>query len=354
MNTRVDYIIVGQGLAGSAFALECMKRGKRVMVFDSPDHNRSSAIAAGICNPITGKGLSKTFLADKIFPFIRSWYGDAEKLLGESFFTPKPVYRPFLSLTEQQQWLTTSSSDELKNFVDRVWTSAYKNEELINPFGGLELKQSGVLASSRWLQAVRTYLLEKNMFAQGLVNEEEIQVDTEITYQDIEAKHLVFCNGLAARKSRWFNWLPIRPLKGETLSVRMNFPQEKIISRGVYVVSSGQSDVFTVGSTYEHEPFDLGTTPDALADLNERLRKLMRVPYEVIHQDWGIRPTVSDRRPLLGSHPEAQNVIIFNGMGTKGVSLTPYFASTLVDWLEKGFPLPEEVNISRFKTLYSD
>ena len=136
--------------------------------------------------------------------------------------------------------------------------------------------------------------------------------------------------------------------------MQMNFPRDMIVNRGFYLVPTSTLGTFVAGSTYEHAPFSEGPSDKGLRHITGRLEEWFNEPFEVIHQDWGIRPTVSDRRPLLGSHPEAQNVVIFSGLGTKGVSLAPYFASSLVDWIEGKSVLPEVVNISRFMSLYSN
>ena len=62
----------------------------------------------------------------------------------------------------------------------------------------------------------------------------------------------------------------------------------------------------------------------------------------------GVRPTVSDRRPLIGLHPENKQLAVFNGMGTKGVMIAPYFADQLVNLLLNNKSLSEEVDITRF------
>ena len=83
------------------------------------------------------------------------------------------------------------------------------------------------------------------------------------------------------------------------------------------------------------------------------MTELIGKPFRIIHQEWGIRPTSPDRRPMLGAHPGNKNIIAFNGLGTKGVSLSPYFAHHLALWLEETGDLSTEVNIYRFKALYS-
>jgi glycine oxidase len=80
---------------------------------------------------------------------------------------------------------------------------------------------------------------------------------------------------------------------------------------------------------------------------------LLKVPYKIISQDWGFRPTTPDRRPILGCLHGSENVVIFNGLGTKGVSLAPYFSGQLMDWLLGETEIQSEVNINRFKSLFS-
>ena len=58
MTRKLDYIIVGQGLVGSAVALQLLRRNKKILVIDRPLANSSSRIAVGLFNPITGRANS--------------------------------------------------------------------------------------------------------------------------------------------------------------------------------------------------------------------------------------------------------------------------------------------------------
>src|SRR6478736_7266149 len=102
---KIDYIIIGQGLAGSCLALQLINRGKSVFVFDEPEKNRASLIAAGLFNPVTGKLMAKTWKADRLFSYLHSFYSEAEKLLNCRFYYPFPLYRPFISVEEQNEWM---------------------------------------------------------------------------------------------------------------------------------------------------------------------------------------------------------------------------------------------------------
>ncbi len=353
MNQKVDYFIVGLGLAGSTLAWELVRRGKTVMVFDTPADNQASAIAAGLFNPITGKLMAKTWKADILFPFFENFYSSAEKILKRNFFHLLPMYRPFISTAERKLWKQKSETEELKDFVREFHDVSFFEHQVNNPFGGIEIAHSGYLQVELWITAVRDFLRSQNSYQECFLNEQDLYFDGTVRYNEMTADRVIFCNGLGSLKSKWFEKLPLIPLKGEVLTVKINDVLDRIYNRGVFIVPSGEANVYRAGSTYEHTPFIEGTTLEARNSIESKLAELLVSPFEIVHQEWGIRPTTPDRRPMLGAHPDNKNVVIFNGLGTKGVSLAPYFAHHLADWLEGIVDLSAEVNIYRFKALYS-
>ncbi len=77
------------------------------------------------------------------------------------------------------------------------------------------------------------------------------------------------------------------------------------------------------------------------------MKKVLKIDFEIVNHQAGIRPTVNDRRPLMGLHPQHPTLAVFNGLGTKGVMLAPYFAYQLYSFLELNKPLDVEVDIKR-------
>ena len=353
MIRQVDYIIIGHGLAGSVLAWELLRRDKSILVFDTPEDNRASAVAAGIFNPVTGRVMTKTWKADDIFPFLEKFYTEAEEVLHAKFFNKLPIYRPFVSEEEKQQWKQKGETQTWEWFKLMFRDVPDFDREVFNPFGGLEITKAGYLNVVSWLDAVRDYLKSRDLYRQEYFLEQELLVNERVKYRDVEAKKIIFCNGLRTLDTKWFGWLPLKPLKGETLEVRIEADLERIYNRSVYVVPATERGVYKIGATYQHPPFPEAPSLTAREELESGLSALVKCRYEVIHQDWGIRPSTPDRRPFLGAHPGNKNVIIFNGLGTKGVSLSPYFAQHLGDYLEGNGDLLPEVNIYRFKALYS-
>lgn len=349
---KVDYLVVGQGLAGSAVAVQLLKRGKKIAVIDRKDDNTASKIAAGLFNPVTGKFVKKTWLADELFPYLHDFYRSVEKCTDSTFFYSMLMYCPFLSVEEQNEWMAKSADRALAGYVDTVFTKK-SIPAIKDNLGGLMLKQSGYLETCNYIKAVRSWICQDNIFREEDFDSDSIILTgNSVLYKDIEAARLIFCQGEGALQNKWFNWLPVIPLKGETLTIQTDEHPQQIINRGVYIVPAGGADL-KIGSTYDFNDSTRAVTPKARLELEEKLNELIEFPYRVKEQKWSMRPTTPDRRPLLGIHPETHLLAIFNGLGTKGTSIAPYFSEILVRWLEKEIDLTKEINVNRYKLLYS-
>jgi glycine/D-amino acid oxidase-like deaminating enzyme len=88
-------------------------------------------------------------------------------------------------------------------------------------------------------------------------------------------------------------------------------------------------------------------TQEKKAFLLDQVRAILQVSFEVLDHRAAIRPTVKDRRPLLGRHPQFPQLALFNGLGTKGASLAPYWANHFADVLLSSAPLDPEVALGR-------
>lgn len=338
-----DYIIVGQGLAGSCLALHLLMRNRSIIVMDNTYSQAASRVAAGLYNPITGKTPSLTWMAAELFPFLHSFYRMAEQITRAAFLHPMPVYRPFISAAERHEWTIKTELPAFRPFLKNVYPAAVYTDEVNNPFGGLELIQSGYIDTGLFLKAVRQLICEQGVFVETDFDERNLQVEQDrITYLNHSAARIVFCTGV--HPIQLFNFLPVQKLKGEILLLDSEHKPKYIYNRGVYVVPG----VWKAGATYNRHDTEEGITLPAKTELVENLQKLIRFPYQLKGQDFGFRPTTPDRRPLLGSHPHFRNVYYFNGLGTKGVTLAPYFAMQLADFMEKGEPVNQQVDLKRY------
>ena len=346
---EVDFLLIGQGLAGSALAFRMLEEGVSFKIIDLPNENKSSRVAAGLYNPITGKKMVKTWMGDQLFPVIKPFYRRIEKLLGEEFLFETPIYRPFLSIEEQNEWMGYSSMPDMAPFCKEIHIKSIF-PEINDPLGGVMLQQCGYLDINTFLDAFTHYLLQKDYLIQERFEEDKLNVsENEVHYENIKARGIVYCNGLGAAKSTYFSHLPFAPVKGEILDLEEDFTPDLIINRGVFRITLANGNV-RVGSTYSWHDMDLGPTSRGKLELFEKLDKLMLADKkEVVQHRYGIRPATKDRRPFLGKHPEHESVYIFNGFGAKGVSLVPYFSQMMLDLLINANEPQKEVNIARYK-----
>lgn len=346
----VDYIIVGQGIAGTLLSYSLLKKNKKVLVIDDSYQSSSSIVAAGIFNPITGRRMVKTWMADTLFPFAYQTYHELEQLLNCKFYYRKNILKFFSSIRDKNDWTAKATSPELNNYVVLNNDYSMYDKMIDNSHGCVEITFSGYLDIQNLLTSYKKYLLEKSILIDKKFNYDDINITSEsVKWQNYHAKKIIFCDGYKASVNPYFNWLPFVLAKGEMLTIyAKTLDVNKIINKGIYIVPISKS-IFKVGSTYNWETIDTTPTKSGKEELINKLNKFLKVDYKIIDHTAGVRPTVKDRKPLIGVHPKCKALGIFNGFGTKAVTLAPFFANQFTDYLTNGKPLSEEVSITRFK-----
>jgi glycine/D-amino acid oxidase-like deaminating enzyme len=261
-----------------------------------------------------------------------------------------PLYRPFLSIEEQNEWMAKSADPIYEGYIEKITTQpAFPS--INDTYGGLTLMQCGYLDTIHYIQSVRMLIQQQGIFLEEIFEENKLTIRSKnVDYKEYEAAQIIFCQGVETNK--WFSWVPILPLKGETLRIQSNYEEKMILNRGVYAVPANQKGEWRVGATYTFTDLSPDTTDKAREELTQKMKELVSFPFTIIDQQWGLRPSTHDRRPILGRHPEYENLSILNGMGPKGVSLAPYFSGILVDMIENHQSLNKDVDLKRYKLLY--
>jgi len=348
--TKVDYIIVGQGLAGSAVTQTLLATGMDVMVIDEARPNQASRIASGIWNPVVLKRMKKVWQADAMIPALQLFYSQTEELFKTHIKDNAKVNRLFASNKEVDEWLLLCDNPAFDGLLNSE-IKKNKNANLTINYGLGEVTASGRIDTNAWLNAVRQYLRRKGMLMEEAFLWNELQYDSKsIRYKNKQAQGIIFCEGMyTSQNNPFFKNLPFALTKGEVITIHCpDLNLNTIINSSVFILPLG-NELYKVGATYSWNDLDDTPTEKALKELLDKARKVIKVPFKVIEHQAGIRPTVKDRKPLLGTHKDYKNIHIFNGMGSRGVLMAPWLATRFVDYLENNTALPPETDINRFE-----
>lgn len=350
---KTEVIIVGFGIAGANLAFALQQKEIDFIVIDEPRAVTSSKVAAGLYNPVTGKRVVKTWMADQIFPFADHFYKQVEQDLNVKVCYERKAYRLFKDIADQNDILSKVSDQKYSGYLNGDYEGDEYSDVLQENIGGVEVLQSGNLDIKTYLDAFKSSLQnEGRFFSEKFIYENLLFAkDGKLSYNDVNADRIVFCEGYRGMYNPFFKWLPYAVTKGEMLRIKTDFPRTHIVNKGFFILPDKDEKTFIVGSSYERV-INEELSEKGKRIVSDKLDALLTKEYEIVGQYAAVRPTVRDRRPFIGEHPELKSVYSFNGMGTKGVTLSPYFANEFVEHLFDGGEIHKEANIRRYFSLY--
>lgn len=346
---KFDFVIIGQGVAGSLLSWFLLQAGKRVLVVDDGHKHAASITSLGLLNPVIGLRLNKAWRAETLLPFARQTYRQLEQKLNASFCRDVNSLRLFIDKKQRQRWQKKKDAPELQPYIGADIEGDPCNGQIANPHGGVEIKGSASIDTAAFITACRDFLIGQNAYRTGTFSSDDLQFDGErVCWQNVEAAKIIFCDGWRATQNRYFQWLPFSPDKGECLELEIpGLGLGKILNRGFFLAPA-RGDRYRLGATHDHSTFDNIPTETAKAELLAKLKGIVPAPTRVLAHQAGVRPASQDRKPILGLHPQHPQLGIFNGLGSKGYSQAPYFAWQFAEQLLERGELDAEVNITRY------
>lgn len=304
-------------------------------------------VAAGIVNPITGRKYTKSWMIDILIPYALKTYKILEEILSISIIKHRNIIRTLPDVRSENNWFSRFSQDGYHHYLEEEPSLGQFSKMINKPFSYGEIKQSFQIDLNLLLHRFRVY------YKEWMIDEEFYHADIEvkdhvISYKGLEFNNIVFSEGYMVKDNPLFNYLPFEGAKGEVLILHIpGAIPEKILRHKIFFAPL-KDDLYWVGSGYAWDLNNVNPTAAEKSRLLKLVDEVLTVPYEIVNHIAGVRPASRDRRPIMGTHPQFNRIHLFNGLGTKGSSLGPYWASMMSEYLVNNQPLDHEVNLDRF------
>lgn len=344
---HVDFIIIGQGIAGTCLAFELIKHKKTFIIIDEFQPTSASQVALGIYNPIILKWFTKPWLVDDQINYFNIFYNEINNFLNINCFDDIGIYKLLKNVYDQNTWLSKNTTNGRNHYMSPK-LHAIKNKSLVNNEIYGYIKKAGRVNIKLLLQSFRQYLIKNNLIIEDRFQYHDLIVKkSSLIFRDITAKNIVFCQGYSKLENPYFKNLNYKPTKGEILHIYCkDLNLDKIIHTGLILTPLGD-DYYAIGATYDWGNINTNPTIEAKQKIINVLDNTINIPYKIIDHLSAVRPSTEDRRPLVGTSKIHPNIHILNGLGSRGVLLAPYFSRCLIRNVFFDEQIPKEVSIVR-------
>jgi glycine oxidase len=336
-------LVIGQGIAGSILAHTLDRAGAEVYISDDLARTAASGIAAGLINPVTGKRYAKSWQFELLYPFARQFYLDLEKTMGQQAWFDYPIVRLLGSTIEQNEWNIRVGRPEYEGFAEVQHHAGDWEGWVQQGFGYGYIHRAARVDFSAIRAFIQRYFRDKGRFW-------EKNIDYEAISQLLpEFDRILFCEGFFGENNPYFPNIQWKHAKGDALIVRLKGPKDiqSILKKQIALVPIG-GDLFWAGANYYWEFEGTAPTPLGLSFNLEELHQMLACDVEVVEHLSAVRPVAKDRRPVIGWASDAPKIGIFNGLGSKGALLAPYWAAHFAGCVLEGTPVSSEVDVQRF------
>ncbi|MDQ7051356.1 MAG: FAD-dependent oxidoreductase [candidate division KSB1 bacterium] len=186
---EVDFMIVGQGLAGSQLAAMLRREGRSVLVVDNGNPAAASRVNLGVMNPVTGRKLKLAWKVDQVFPFAEEWYRSLERELSVPLFEKKNLIRFFIDEKQKRVWEEKRDRPEFQPYLAEPQQWEAYLPFVHAPLGGIEITGAALVnvegLLSRWRQILR---------------QEGALIEATLNLETLNLKMTVWCGGMFQQK----------------------------------------------------------------------------------------------------------------------------------------------------------
>lgn len=343
-STPLPYLIIGQGLAGSALAWRLIKAGQSCLVIDRALSDTASRVAAGLVNPLLGRKIKPDWRQAECLEAAHRYYRETEQELGGSWWQCGEIWR---ELDDEEQiacWQSRQNEAESAYFAGPLlpWYGDWKG------MGRAAITRgAAVLHAELLVNAQRQWLIEQNSFLEAEVKASDIQnqPDGSIRYQGKSYQAVIWCTGFELPKALELPYLESRLSQGCILDLQLpEFDQAKVVLHfGHWLVKHG--DIWRLGASYDWAWSDpCVPSPTAPSELMHEFTKRYDGDWTIVRMRAAVRPIIRHSQPVAGAIPERAGHYMLSGLGSRGCTTAPWVSEQLAQHLLKGSELPQDLS----------
>ena len=361
LSNPVDFCILGAGIAGLSLADALLEKGFSVAVLEKNEIGSGASGSPGaLVNPATGRRAKKSWKAEQCYHSIRANLEKIASFSSDSFYRNNGLLRPALlekmARKMRKQYDTTHWPDGWCQWLTEAQIKE-RHPGIKCVDGGLWLPIGLTVDIQQYLNAYANYLRSQDVFikTQNEPHTEAIDDGWLISNgeSNFKSNQLIFATGYGTSDHPYWNFIPLEGVKGQLAKFKVDEPlsfDHSISSLG-YIVRFDDEHTFIQGSTYEHDFEHLNTDAEGEAYLRKRMARTLpklAEKAELVDQWAGVRLFTPDKKPVLGPHPEIENLHIFSALGSKGLMYGKFLAEHYAHYLTNGQSIFPEVSVERF------
>ena len=328
-----DFLIVGQGLAGSILAYYLIQLGLSVTIVDNNHQTSASRVAAGLIDFVSGKRLTRSWNSDLLIPFCKNFYKQVQKETNSTFLFELPSLRFFSSPDQTKFYHKRLKDSRFDNYLEKEGLPDWCYNFFNTPNSGCKINQAAVLNTPSFLDSLKTFFIKhKAYFCENFLFDDLTLSNNGINYKDTLYSKVIFCEGYKVKDNPFFKDIDFRFAKGDVFTLTIdNLANDTIYNNDKWLTPFNKE--FRFGASYEWKTINCIPDEKGKQELNMHLQNWIKTPYQITNHQAGVRTAVKDIKPVIGIHPNHHSIGIFNGFSSKGVMIIPYYAEQFARFL---------------------
>lgn len=339
-------LILGAGVSGLSVALTLLQHGHKVTMLDrGTAGGESSWAGGGILSPLLPWNYAEatSALALRSMACYAGWVTNIERVseLDVEFWRCGLLALDLKTPLQAMAWCTAHVIGANRRDESSIWLpelAQVRNPRLIDALRAAITKLGGTIYTESEVTAVTTSgaHLTGMHTAGGTFTADQFVLATGAWSGSLlpELESFYTQTGLLGSPN-------IRPIRGQMLLFKLQpgVLNTIVYRNGLYLIPRRDGHIL-VGSTLEDVGFDKSTDMLTRARLHAEAAELLPALASIQPiQHWaGLRPGSPDNIPIIGRHPDFDNVFVNTGHYRYGVTMAPASAELLVDLMEGKTP----------------